>query len=68
MDLHFIGVFCVAAQVFQRDQVIPDGDLPVVFAALYPVLIESFDPDGVHAEWNKAKQFETIGGGSPFLP
>ena len=68
MDLYFVRIFRLFAHIFQRDQVIPDGNMPVVFTALYSIPIEPLDPDGMHAKGNKAKQSETIGGGCSLLP
>ena len=68
MDLYFVSVFRSIAQIFQRNQVIPDGNMPVVFTALYSISIEPLDPNGMNAKGNKAKQSETIGGGCSFPP
>ena len=55
MDFHFVSIFRLIAQVFQHDQVIPDGNMPVVLTALYPIPIEPLDPDGMNAKGNNTK-------------
>ena len=52
MDFHFVSIFRLIAQVFQHDQVIPDGNMPVVLTTLYPILIETLNPDGMNAKGN----------------
>ena len=68
MDLHFVSIFRLIAQVFQHDQVIPDGNMPVVLTTLYPVLIEPLDPDCMNTEWNEPKESETIRRNGSFPP
>ena len=62
MNLHFVSVFRSISQILQNDQVIPDGNMPVVLTTLYSIPIEPLDPNGMNAKGNKAKQSEMIGG------
>ena len=68
MDLYFVSVFRLVAHILQNDQVIPDGNMPVVLTALYSIPIEPLDPDGMYAKGNKTKKPEMIGGGCSLLP
>ena len=68
MNLYFIGVFRLASQIFQCNQMIPDRNMLIVFSALYSALIEPFDPDSVNTERNESKESEMIRRNSSFSP
>ena len=67
-DHYFVRVFRPVTQVLQGYQVIPDRDMPVVFTALYPILVEPFDPDRVDTEGKDPEQFKTVFGRSACFP